>query len=273
MKQLRPALALCATAALACAGTADADDGGISFGGSPHLLSGHSSISMAKEVVRMSIGKDLVRVNCRFQFHNAGPSCTVRMGFPDEGLGAEEPYQGEPVPKHFHGTFKSYNSWVNGKKVPTKIVATNDRSLYWHTKTVHFNANSDSTIVDEYTLKPGAQVTCENGLYQQTSYVLHTGASWHGPIGKADIYVTFSRDAQPQPIILKSVKTLACRLNELKWSKLPVGTVIYDGLSEPQLSGATLHCQRSSFRPTTADDIHLYYAYRKLTNMDEPGAK
>lgn len=248
---------------------AGADDGGISFGGSPHLLKGHATVAMKDEVVTMTIGKEEIKVDCRFIFQNKGPTCTVRMGFPDEGQGSSEPYQGEEVPKGpgLKATFLTYDSWVDGKKVPTKLIPTKDRSLYWHSKTVKFKANSDCLIRDVYTLAPGAQVTSENGLYQQTSYVLHTGASWRGPIGKAEIIVKFEPSALPGPIKLKELKSLpGGSLDDLKWSALPVGTVIYQGPCKPVLTGNTLRFSCRNLKPTKKDDIRLYYSYHALTN-------
>ncbi|PWT99925.1 MAG: hypothetical protein C5B53_04750 [Candidatus Melainabacteria bacterium] len=248
-----------------------ADDGGISFGGSPHLLKGHSSVTMESEVVSIDVHDKVIKVDCRFLFHNHGPKCIVRMGFPDQGLGASEPYQGFPVPKGpgLKATFITYDSYVDGKKVPTKLVPTNDRSLYWHTKTVTFKANSDCNIRDVYTLPPGAQVTSENGLYNQTYYVLHTGASWHGPIGKAEINVKFEPDVLSQPIHLMASNALpeGQKFPDLKWSKLPTGTVIYSGPSEPKIEGKTLSFTKTNFRPDEKDDVHLFYGYRQLTNM------
>lgn len=249
---------------------AHADDGGISFGGSPHLLKGHATVAMKDEVVKVDIHEKVINVDCKFLFHNSGPACTVRMGFPDEGKGAAEPYQGDPVPTgpNLHATFLTYQSWVNGKKVPTQLIPTNDRSLYWHAKTVTFKANSDSVIRDVYTLPPGAQVTSENGLYQQTYYVLHTGASWHGPIGRAEIIVNFDPATIHAPIHLTALGSLPKHsLEFLKWSTLPEGTIIYEGPSLPKLEGNSLRFVRTNFLPTTSDDIHLYYGYHKLTNM------
>jgi len=249
---------------LACA-----DDGGISFGGNPHLMKGHATVSMKNEVVKMDVKDKVIKVDCIFVFHNSGPACTVRMGFPDQGLGAAEPYQGDPVPtRNLKATFLTYDSWVDGKKVPTKLIPTNDRALYWHTKTVTFKGNSDCTIRDVYTLPPGGQVTNENGLYQQTYYVLHTGASWHGPIGRAEVIVNFDPAVTKGPIQLKEMKSLhEDFLGHLKWSTLPTGTVIYECKEAPKLDGNTLRFVRTNFVPTKNDDIHLYYAYRQLTNM------
>jgi hypothetical protein len=246
-----------------------ADDGGISFGGSPHLLKGHATVSMKDEVVKMDVHDKQIKVDCKFLFHNSGPTCTVRVGFPDQGTGAAEPYQGDPVPtKNLHATFLTYESWVDGKKVSTVLIPTDDRSLYWHAKTVTFRGNSDCVIRDVYTLPPGAQVTNENGMYQQTYYVLHTGSSWHGPIGRAEIIVNFEPNVVHAPINLKARKTIPDPdFAHLKWTALPEGTVIYEGFSQPKLDGNTLHFVRSNFEPTKNDDLHLYYAYRKLTNM------
>jgi hypothetical protein len=248
---------------------ASADDGGISFGGNPHLLKGHATVAMKDEVVKMDVHEKEIKVDCKFLFHNGGPACTVRVGFPDEGLGASEPYQGDPVPKkNLHATFLTYQSWVDGKKVPTELIPTDDRSLYWHAKTVTFKANSDCVIRDVYTLPPGGQVTSENGMHQQTYYVLSTGASWHGPIGRAEIIVNFDPDVVHAPINLKALKSLPDpSFEHLKWSTLPEGTVIYEGPSAPKQDGNTLHFVRTNFVPTNNDDVHLYYGYRKLTNM------
>jgi len=247
---------------------AHADDGGISFGGNPHLLKGHATVAMKDEVVKMDVGEKIINVDCKFVFHNSGPACTVRVGFPDEGTGAAEPYQGEPVPKHPKATFVTYESWVDEKKVKTELVPTNDRSLYWHAKTVTFKANSDCVIRDLYTLPPGGQVTNENGLYQQTYYVLHTGASWHGPIGRAEIIVNFAPDLVTKPMIVKALSSMQkLRPDEMKWSTFLPHTILYEGLSQPEVETNTLRFVRTNFKPTKQDDVHLYYGYKKLTNM------
>lgn len=265
--QLRLLVSLCVL--LFQTSTASADDGGISLGGNPSLLKGHPCVSMKREVVHVDIHKELIKVDCTFLFHNSGPTCRVRMGFPDEGFGAEEPYQGEPVPTgpKLKATFLSYDSYVDGKKVPTTLVPTKDRNLYWRTKYVSFKGNSDCVIRDVYTLKPGAQVTIENGLYQQTSYILHTGASWHGPIGRAEIDLTFEPDAVSEPIKVQSVKNAAgSDLSHFKWSSLLSGAVLYEGPCEPKVEGRVLRFITTDLRPTKKDDIRVYYAYRKLSD-------
>ncbi len=232
------------------------------------MLSGHPTVQMQSEEVKMDIAPELIKVDCTFYFKNDGAACTVRMGFPDEGQGAEEPYQGEDfVPKgpKLHGAFLSYISYVDGKKVPTQIVPTKDRQLYWHAKTVTFKPHSTSVIRDVYTLKPGAQMTSENGLYRQTYYVLHTGSSWHGPIEKAVITIAFKSGLLSKPIEMKAVSSLPDKdLQHLKWSDLPPGTILYEASAEPEVKGETLKFVKTNFRPQEKDDIHLYYNWKKL---------
>jgi hypothetical protein len=225
---------------------------------------------MKSEVVRMDIHQQLIKVDCNFVFHNSSKAAaTVRMGFPDQGMGAAEPYQGDPLPtKNLKATFLTYESYVDGKKVPTKLVPTNDRSLFWHTKMVTFKPESDCIIRDTYTLKPGAQMTNEDGMYRQTSYVLHTGASWHGPIGKAEIIINMGTDALKEAPELKPLSALPDQdLQHMKWSELPKNIVVYDGPSKPTLEGRTIRFTVSNLRPTKKDDIILYYGFKLNTNM------
>src|SRR5580658_3484003 len=71
-----------------------ADDAAMSGeGGTMTLLSGgHPSITMVSEVVRIDHLPD-GRVRAHFVFKNAGPACTVQMGFPGSsgGDGPESP--------------------------------------------------------------------------------------------------------------------------------------------------------------------------------------
>jgi hypothetical protein len=247
-----------------------ADDGGISFGGNPHLLKGHASVEMRGETVHLNVGDKVIKVDCLFHFHNNGPTCTVCMGFPDHGLGAQEPFQGEPLPtgSKLHATFITYDSYVDGKKVPTKLVPTNDRGLFWHTKTVTFKGNSDCTIRDVYTLPPGQQLTSENGGYFQTYYILHTGSSWHGPIGSCEVVIDFAPNVLPTPVVLKAIKSLPDdNLEKLKWSQLPKGIVIWQGPCQPKVVGRQLKFVRQKFEPPESDDIQMYYGFKLLTNM------
>src|SRR2546423_11157601 len=88
--------ALLMTAALSTASDrATANDGGIALGGTPGLLKGHPSIAMTSEVVKIVVRDLTLTADCRFVFTNHGPACTVRVGFPDRGIGAMDPDEEE----------------------------------------------------------------------------------------------------------------------------------------------------------------------------------
>ncbi len=250
-------------------GIARADDGGLSFGGSPRLLSGHPSVSMQSEIVTMAVGSETVKVDCLFVFRNDGPACAVRMGFPDEGRGSEDPdEEGVDTSHPPKGTFTSYVSYVDGARVPTQIVRAGTPGNFWHTKTVRFAANSTRRVRDVYTLGTGGQIAAMgNGEYSETYYILHTGASWHGPIGRAELDITFAPGAVRGPIHL--VPLSAVKDNEpqnYNWPHGAPGTVIYRGPSAPTVQGRTLRFVRSNFEPGYLDDVLLYFGFKGMAH-------
>lgn len=251
---------------LLSAAAAWADDGGISFGGAPYLLGPHKNISMKSEVIRMDIGKELIRVDCQFVFLNAGPRTRVRMGFPDQGRGAEDPdyWNSERKGGPIKGTFLSYKSIVDGKLVPTTTVKAKEAGAIWHEKTVSFKPHSTCRVHDVYTLKPGGQVTKSGtGLYSQTSYVLHTARSWRGAIGSAVIIANFQPGVLDGPVQLRRIKTPAIDMN---WDGIAANVCYYEGFGKPQVTRSSLTFSKKNFLPTSKDDIFLYYGHHKLSS-------
>lgn len=239
---------------LTCA-AAQANDGGITFGGSPRLLTGKTTVSMQSEVVRLTVGAEVVTVDCRFIFRNTGSACTVRMGFPDRQRGDA-------------GKFTSFKSYVDGKLVPTQYVRgakdSEEDNDDWHAKTVSFPAHGIRHVRDVYTVPVGSQIV-DNGSLSQTFYVLHTGASWRGPIGRTDVYVTFKRSKMTGPLLPKALSSLADNdAYRHDWRKERPGTVIYRGPSKPTVQGKTLHFVRTNWRPAYKDDILLYFGFQKF---------
>ncbi len=244
-----------------------ADDGAMSSSGSPRLLNGHKTVSMESEIVNIDIQKSIVRVNCRFVFHNHGDACKVRMGFPDIGTD-DNPGTASK------GCFLSYVSYVDGHKVPTKVVKADptdfDGYAYWHTKVVDFKRNSICQIEDIYTLRPGGQTYNGDGWvgsYSQISYILHTAASWHKLLTKAEINIKFDTDEVSTPLHVISLKSLPKNENgtiKFDWVHASnKGTIIYRGPSQPTIDGRTIHFVRTNFKPTVADDVILEYGYQK----------
>lgn len=239
-----------------------ADDADISFGGSPRMLSGKTTVVMQSEVVTMTVGSETVDVDCRFVFRNDGPGCTVRMGFPDSGRGASDPteYESE-TGKKSNGTFRSFVSYVDGKPVSTSIDRDSEsKGDLWHTKVVHFDRGQTVNVRDVYRTIVSSQVNVSPG-YQggnySTFYVLHTGASWAGKIGRAEVIVHMKRSAGIR------LRSYASAGNpdpyKIAWSKYPSGTVLWRGPSTPTVSGNTIRFVRTNFEPGYIDDVLLFF--------------
>ena len=237
-----------------------ADDGGIAFGGTPRLLTGHPSVSMRSEVVRMTVGRETVHVDCQFVFRNDGPACKVRMGFPDQARGAMDPEESGPV-KHPTGTFTSYLSSVDGVPVPTELIRADTEGNYWHAKVVNFPAHATRHVHDAYSVPLGGRIV-DHGSISQAYYVLHTGSSWHGPIGRAEIDVTFAPGTVPMPLVPVSLSAAPSNDDALYgWSRHPRGVVLYRGPSPAHAQGLMLHFLRTNFKPAYRDDVLLSFGF------------
>ena len=245
---------------------ARANDGSIAWGGSPQLLSSHPSVAMQSEVIVMNIGKENVTVDCRFVFKNYGKATTVRMGFPDAGSGDtafQDEYE-DPKPKAAPTGFTSFKSWVDGAPAKTTAIRSGTSGLTWHAKTVYFPALSTRIVRDLYTVPVGGQFS-RNRIYSQTSYTLHTGASWRGAIGRSEVIVNFINTGGAdilRPLDLKA--TRAKYATDIEWSKLPRGTILYRGPVAPTTKGRTLRFVRTNWNPRESDDIWLAFNPRGL---------
>ncbi len=255
------AFALCAMTTQ----VAHANDGGIAWGGSPKLLSNHPSVAMQSEVITMNVGKEKTTVDCRFVFKNYGRATTVRMGFPDEGSGdlnrAEEVDINVPDWRKTKplSTFSSFKSWVNGVPVQTKLVRSDEIAKSWHTKAVRFPTSSTRRVRDLYTVPVGGQIAT-HGFHSQTSYVLHTGASWRGAIGRSEVIVNFINTGGARRLKAVALRSLNVQNPEyVDWDKMPRGTVVYQGPSAPTVRRRTLRFVRTNWNPTENDDIFLYF--------------
>jgi hypothetical protein len=263
------------TVALLCAaiGGASANDGGIAMGGSPQLLSSHPSVSMTSEVIKMTVGEKDVFVDCSFVFTNSGKACTVRMGFPDVGIGANDPdeetEQSALAKTPPHTTFQSFASYVNGSPVKTKLIRADEEGHYWHTKTVRFPAHSVVRVRDVYRQLTGGGIVNigkQGGNASEVAYILHTGSSWHGPIGRSEVDVTFKTPvvSQPQPVSQKEAS--GGRAGHSIKKALPPDSVVWKGPCAPTVSGKTLRFVRTNWRPKPSDDIELTYGYKTFNS-------
>lgn len=257
--------------------SARANDGGIAWGGSPKLLSNHPSVAMQSEVITMNVGKDNVTVDCRFVFKNYGRATTVRMGFPDEGSG-DTPHEADyqmMAPNKVATGFTSFKSWVDGVRVKTQLIHSNQSQMSWHAKSVYFPRSSTRIVRDLYTVPIGSQIGLRN-IYKQTSYTLHTGASWRGAIGRSTIIVNFINTGganRLKPVSIRSLKAENDNIEFVDWKKLPRGTVIYKGNIKPTAKGRTLRFVRTNWNPTENDDIFLAFNPQTFTYPTEADAE
>ena len=247
-----------------------ANDGGIAMGGSPKLLSGHPSVKMTSEVILMKVTGEHVEVDCNFVFTNTGKKCVVRMGFPDQGYGASDPDEDKSLEGFKitppETTFDSFKSWVDGNSVPTNLIRADKPGQFWHTKTVTFPAHSVIKIRDLYTQSIGGGITKYKTGYgnaRQVAYILHTGSSWHGSIGKSMVIVRLMEPwTTEKTLILKSESSVTDSHDGRGLNINPTpNLVLWTGPCKPVVDGRTLTFVRNNWRPKSKDDIHITYHF------------
>jgi hypothetical protein len=238
-----------------------ADSAWISAGGNAHQMNENTTVSMQSELVRIHVGTRTIKVDCRFVFVNNGPACTVRMGFPDSVTMAFS------NPRKKRGSFLSFKSYVDDKKVTTELVNGEDTSAdvtLWHANDVSFPANGTRIIRDVYCQTPGIAVLSDKGdAVKVFTYFLHTASSWHGNIQRGDIYVTFDKGVLPAPIKVFSTDPLTTSDDDAHsgwWIRAARNTLEYDScLKAPSVEGQTIHFEFTDLLPTRADDLSLFY--------------
>lgn len=154
---------------------AGADDGAVSgVGGSLRLMQEHPSIAMTAERVTIELTPSRAEVDCIFYFENHGPATRVRMGFPESGGGDGS------------SGFSQFASWVDGRRVKTRIEGLERRGgdwNRWRTKTVSFAAHQRRLVRVRYRAPLGGDISGHRSF----SYRLDTGGSWKGAIKAAEV--------------------------------------------------------------------------------------
>lgn len=243
-----------------------ADDAEISYGGSPSALKGTGQVAMQSEVVLLDIGPDSVRADCQFVFVNKGPACTVRMGFPDGESQRDQESDGAAPTK---SAFSSFQSWVDERQTPTTLVRGKDYA--WQAKTVSFPANGVRRVREVYTVPIGIELSYRQP-HQTAYYVLQTGASWRGPIGRMEIIARFRRSKRAHPTKgdtfqdVRPIKHAAMtdkQFGEGNWTRPDEEVVVFDGPGIPVVQHNVLRWVRTNIRPTTKDDIFLWFKLKR----------
>jgi len=242
------------------------NDGALTMGGSPELLTGHPTVRMESELIKIWTDGQTVKADCQFVFKNSGPACEVKMGFPDAGLGADDPYEGMgPEETKPVSALDNFLSWVDGKAIKTKLEVNKERHT-WHTKMVHFPAHSTVRVRDTYRSRCGGGIflhTKGEGSLKEVGYIVHTGASWKGTIGRTEVRFTF---AQPQ---FKHTKWVPfASVTKLK-ENAPVfqrtiapNEVVWETTGTPTVAGNTVTWVRTNWKPTEKDDPSIAFDFQ-----------
>lgn len=145
-------------------------------------MESHPSIVLRSHVVKIKLTPTHADVDCTFVLHNTGKATSVLIGFPESGGGAiEVPTTG----------FQYFRSYVDGKRVQVRVQEPKLRDMgysRWYLKRVHFGTGQTRVIRNVYRAPLGAISNGEEFFH----YILVTGASWKGKIGRSDIIVDLS---------------------------------------------------------------------------------
>jgi len=219
------------------------------------MMSGHPTISMALEVVKLIVHGKKVETDCTFVFKNSGNACSVNRGFPDCGMWAYDMERKKP-----ETMFKSFRSYVDGKAVKTKLVLGADKHEQWQAKTISFSKGGVRVVKEAYSTDLGGIAAW--GFIGAASYILHTGASWNGPIGKATVTVEFSPELElATPFDIKYVASQA-NLKDKDFEEIqkPARLLVL-GPGKPSVQGHSVVFEKRNWKPTKTDDILILFKF------------
>jgi hypothetical protein len=179
---MRIGLGILLVLTFALAPYAGANDAAITnVGGTIRLMDEHPHVRLVAEHVHARVFREHALVECVFILRNDGPASLVQLGFPDHSGGA--------VSLGYDREFEFFRSYVNGKSVDVKLSAPETRPAeftYWWTKEVRFEEGEAKVVRDVYRGGIGG----DTSLGRWFSYLLHTGASWAGPIGVISLVIS-----------------------------------------------------------------------------------
>jgi len=178
-------------------------------------------VVMASESVQAETRGDQTWVTCIFQFQNSGAATEVLMGFPQ---GARVP-GGSPE-------LLDFRSYVDDEEVPVAfrpdVRREADREFEgWYAFSVPFAAGQTRQVGNTYH----GRLTRHSNGERSFDYMLHTGASWHGPIGRGEIVVRWTSDRDVAPdTISASPPPLTTGPHELRWRFLDLEPSLEDDI-------------------------------------------
>jgi hypothetical protein len=182
-----------------------ADDGYAGGVGENPMPQNSKDIVMDSEVVNVILHKEFAEVECAYRFRNEGEAQTVIMGFPNQTrLEIDDGIRSPGI-----GMFRAF---ADGKELPVRLSTVNlkdgdpgiakyGKKSGWFFHNVPFKKGETKVVVNKYIADHGATANWKAALHG-FGYVLRTGASWKGVIGKADINVTFAGDVSWNNLVM-----------------------------------------------------------------------
>ena len=239
-----------------------ANDAWVGYSGSPKLMKGHPTVRMVSEVVKITVYKEYLLADCRFVFKNEGPATSVRMGFPDwassdDGIG----------PKKSNYTW--FKSNVNGKAVKTKLVGGRDYGDGFQIKDVAFRRGETKTVRDRYRMRIAIAATSEGdkyGFISGVEYILHTGASWKGKIGRSEVIVNFKKESgfpvRPNPTSDLGVYENRGGYQVPDFWMKDKNRVYYEGPTKPVVRGRSMRFVRKNWEPAADENVAIWFGWK-----------
>ena len=130
----------------------------------------------------------------------------------------------------------------------------------WHAKDVAFRRGATRTVRVAYDADGGGATSSDKSV-REAAYVLHTGASWRGPIGSAEVVVRFPKGILKGPIRLLGRKGERRGYDLKDWARRPKGTVVWKGYAKPTVHGRETRFVRRAFEPRKAGDVSVVFGY------------
>jgi len=239
---------------LAVSSSAFANDGWVGYSGAPRIEGKHPGVRMADELIRIRIGRDQMWADCSFTFKNEGPACIARVGFPDYDSHGEEL-------RSFYSDFRSY---VDGKRVKTTLVK-GEEGTAWQVKSVPFRQGQTRVVRNMYRMQLGILSLNGPGKHgdppriQLAEYILSTGRSWRGSIGRSRVIFEFDRTSIIKVPIRAYPRSRENKFDDSSFWEKNNNLIAFGGPCEPKVSGRTLTFEKSNWKPTESDDISLTF--------------
>lgn len=197
--------------------TVKADDATLGGTGITVYPINDTDVEMEKEIIDILVKDGKTYVNCQFFFHNAGEKTMLLVGFPtqypDEYESEEEPdeetedeydpdeeqaeeSEDEYDPEDNVTQLYRFKTFIHGKRVPVKTLkglepkGNNSGDLFfpeWYTWRMTFAAGEKVKVVNRYYMENS--YGGENSEW--TNYILRSGTTWKGPIGKLTVRMRF----------------------------------------------------------------------------------